>query len=172
MDASEFEHIEKVRELVKDIEIAMLTTVDDGGSLRSRPMAAQEMASDGSLWFFTGKDAPKVHEAQEYPVNVALADAKANTYVSISGTATLVTDGAKIHELWKPILTAWFPEGVDDPNIALLRVSPTAIEYWDAPSRSLVRLFGLAKAIVTRTQAGGIGEHAKIPLQASRSEVG
>ncbi len=158
------EHVEKVRELVKGIEIAMLTTVDDAGHLRSRPMATQEMASDGALWFFTGKDAPKVHEAQEYPVNVALTDPKANTYVSISGTARVVMDSAKIHELWKPVLAAWFPGGVDDPNIALLCVSPTGLEYWDAPSRSLVQLFGLAKALVTRQPASDVGEHEKISL--------
>jgi general stress protein 26 len=157
------EHVSKIRELVDGIEIAMLTTVDDAGSLRSRPMAAQEMADDGTLWFFTGKSAPKVHEAQEYPVNVAFSDAKANTYVSVSGTARLVTDSAKIHELWKPQLRAWFPDGVDDPDIALLSVKPTAAEYWDAPARSLVHLFGLAKALVTR-QPADPGEHEKVTV--------
>ena len=157
-------HVEKLRELVRDIKFAMLTTVDASGFLRSRPMATQEMADDGTLWFFTGKDAPKVSEAQEYPVNVALSDAKANTYVSISGNAALVTDSAKIHELWQPQLTAWFAGGVDDPNVALLRITPTAAEYWDAPSSALVHLFGLAKSLVTRQPANNVGEHEKIAL--------
>ncbi len=158
------EQVEKVRDLVRGIEIAMLTTVDDSGYLRSRPMAAQEMAADGTLWFFTGKDSPKVHEAQEYPVNVALTDPKANTYVSISGTARLVSDGEKVRELWKPVLSAWFPDGPNDANVALLSITPTAIEYWDTPSRSLVQLFGLAKAVLTRTPPSDIGEHEKITL--------
>ncbi len=157
-------HIEKLRELVRDIRFAMLTTVDESGFLRSRPMATQEMADDGTLWFFTGVDSPKVSEAQDYPVNVALTEPKDNTYVSISGTAALVTDSAKIHELWKPQLTAWFPNGVDDPNVALLRITPTAAEYWDAPNNAIVHLFGLAKALITRQPASDVGEHEKISL--------
>ena len=164
MSAINTEHVEKLRQLVRDIRFAMLTTVDESGFLRSRPMATQEMADDGALWFFTGKDAPKVGEAQDYPVNVALTDPKANTYVSISGTATLVTDSAKIHELWKPPLVAWFPDGVDDPNIALLCVTPTAAEYWDAPNNVLVHLFGIAKSLITRQPASDVGEHEKIAL--------
>ena len=158
------DHVTKLRELVRHIEIAMLTTLDDEHKLRSRPMAAQEMSDDGTLWFFTSADAAKVHESENGSVNVALSDPKTNTYVSISGRAELVKDRSKINDLWKPSLKVWFPNGPDDPNVALLRVTPNGAEYWDAPSRSLVHLFGYAKAALTGRPPSDIGDHAKVEL--------
>ena len=51
--------IKKLGELIKDIRIAMLTTVDEDGSLRSRPMATQDAEFDGVLWFMVGADQPR-----------------------------------------------------------------------------------------------------------------
>ena len=42
----------KLWEIVRDIPVALLTT-DDHGTLRSRPMVAQQANFDGTLWFFT-----------------------------------------------------------------------------------------------------------------------
>ena len=50
----------KLREQITDIRVAMLTTVDEFGDLRSRPMATLEIGDDGDLWFFTAASAPKV----------------------------------------------------------------------------------------------------------------
>src|SRR5215213_6569808 len=87
--------IEKLNLLIKDIKIAMLTTVDQG-VLRSRPMATQETDFDGELWFFTSR---QTHNAEEIEkdkrVNVAYAEPDDNRYVSMSGTAELVDDRAK-----------------------------------------------------------------------------
>lgn len=48
------EEIETLRELIKDIDMAMLTTATEEG-LVSRPMKTQEVEFDGDLWFFTKK---------------------------------------------------------------------------------------------------------------------
>jgi general stress protein 26 len=47
------EDVEKLAKLIKGIKFAMLTTALPDGSLRSRPMATQNTAFDGTLWFFT-----------------------------------------------------------------------------------------------------------------------
>ena len=61
--------------LIKDIKFAMLTTVEDDGSLRSRPMATQQAEFDGDLWFFTGASSAKVGEVQrDRQVNVSYVD--------------------------------------------------------------------------------------------------
>ena len=54
---SRAESIRKLRDLTKDVHIVMLTTVDEDGSLRSRPMGSQPIDADGILWFFTEADA-------------------------------------------------------------------------------------------------------------------
>lgn len=164
--AHEKTDIEKIRDLIKDIRFAMLTTIDEDGSLRSRPMGTQEAEFDGDLWFFTGASSAKVDEVErDERVNVSYAAPDDNRYVSISGTARLVRDRAKAKELWNPVLKAWFPDGLDDPDLALLRVRVEKAEYWDAPSSKMVQLAGFVKAIVTGKRADGLGENEKIDLK-------
>jgi general stress protein 26 len=142
--------LEKLNRLVHGIRIAMLVTVDEDGRLRSRPMATQEIDEQGQLWFFTGASSHKIDEVRgNRQVNVAYADADAQKYVSLSGPGTLVRDRAKIDELWKPAYKAWFPDGKDDPDIALLRVDVEKAEYWDVPGGTMVVLFEYAKNLLT-----------------------
>lgn len=156
------QQLSKIDELIGDIPVAMLTTADDDGSLRSRPMAMPQAAFDGNLWFFTWADAPKVEELQQHPqVNVSFADPERQYYVSVSGTATLIDDRQKMEELWSPWLRAWFPRGLDEPNLALLQVHADTVEYWDAPSSTMVQLFGVVKATLTG-HSPQPGEHAKL----------
>ena len=120
---SEKTDIEKLRELLKGIRVAMMTTIDQDGSLRSRPMATQETEDPGELWFFTGADSAKAGEiGRDQRVNLSYAKPDDESYVSLSGTAQVVRDKAKAKELWNPFVKAWFPKGLDDPNLALLRV--------------------------------------------------
>jgi general stress protein 26 len=158
------EDIKKLGELIKDIPIAMLTTVDEDGTLRSRPMAIQGDEFDGTLWFMVGADSAKVHEIeQDRQVNVSFANPDDQVYISVSGTAQLVRDRAKIDEFWNPMNKAWFPEGKDDPNIALLHVTVSKAEYWDSPSSAVAHVVGVAKALVTG-QSYEPGENEKINL--------
>src|SRR5688572_11191056 len=117
--------VKKLASLIKDINFAMLTTVCPDGSLRSRPMATQRDAGFvGELWFFTDQNTAKVYEIEnDRHVNVSYADPAKNHYVSVSGRARLVKDRAKAKELWNPFYKSWFPKGLDDPNLALLRVT-------------------------------------------------
>jgi general stress protein 26 len=158
------EQIQKLAELIQDIDFAMFTTACSDGSLRSRPMSTQKTPFDGTLWFFTGFDSAKVHEIEDdQHVNLSYADPKGQTYVSVSGRARISRDRAKIHELWEPTHKAWFPEGEDDPNIALIQVEVEAAEYWDSPVSTVVHIFGFAKALATG-QSYEPGENEKINL--------
>ncbi len=163
------ESIKKLHELIKDIRFAMLTTVEEDGTLRSRPMATQEFEFDGNLWFFTNANAPKVDEVKhDQHVNLSYAEPDKQKYVSVSGKAELVRDRQKIEELWNPIYKAWFPQGLDDPNLSLLKVSVDKAEYWDSPSSQVVRLFGFVKAAVTGKPISNAGENEKIEAPFTR----
>lgn len=163
---SNADHIKKLGELIKEVKIAMLTTMEDGQTLRSRPMATQNTEFDGHLWFFTRSPSPKVSEIEQHHLtNVSYADPGANTYVSVSGTGKLVRDAAKNKELWHPILKAWFPKGLEDPELALLEVTVEKAEYWDFSSSTMVQLAGFVKAIATgKSYQAGAGEHANVEL--------
>jgi general stress protein 26 len=136
------EAIEKLHRLIDGIGVAMLTTVDEDGSLRSRPMAAQrQVTGDGVLWFFTRASTHKVEDVErDQHVNLAFASPEENRYVSLSGLGRVVRDQQKMKDLWFPVLKAWFPDGLETPDIALLRVEINHAEYWDAPSSQMIRL--------------------------------
>lgn len=156
--------VQKLAEMIKGIEIAMLTTAAPDGTLHSRPMATQRAPFDGVLWFFTDAESGKVHELRSHShVNVAYASPSDNRYVSIAGRATVMRDKAKQKELWTPVNKAWFPQGPEDPNLALLRVEVDSAEYWDAPSSTFVKLAGMVKATLTG-QRYEPGENAKVKL--------
>ncbi|KAB8314934.1 pyridoxamine 5'-phosphate oxidase family protein [Tolypothrix campylonemoides VB511288] len=160
------EQIKKLRELIKDIDIGMLTTVDEDGSLHSRPMSTNsEVEFDGDLWFFTYASSHKVTEVEQHQqVNVSFSDPHKQNYVSVSGKAQLVRDRTKLQQLWKPQLKAWFPKELDEPDIALLKVSVEKAEYWDAPSGFVAHTIGLVKAIATGEKPN-VGENEKVTLK-------
>lgn len=163
-DTSRADATKKLGELIKDIRFAMLTTAETDGTLRSRPMATQKQEFDGDLWFFTGASSAKVAEVQrDQHVNVSYAAPEDNRYVSVSGTAQLVRDQAKIKELWTPALKAWFPDGPEDPETALLHVAVHEAEYWDSPSSTMVQIVGFLKAVATGQRMDG-GENEKLSL--------
>ena len=155
--------LQKVRELVKDIDFCMLTTVDENGDLHSRPMSVNgDIDPDGDLWFFTAASSHKVSEIDKQPkVNVNFADPENQNYVSITGTAQLVRDRKKIEELWKPEFKMWFPEGKDDPDIALLRINLEKAEYWDSPSSTVGFALRFVSSLVTGKEAE-YGENKKL----------
>ena len=164
--------IKKLAEMIRDIDFAMLTTVAEDGSLHSRPMSTQRTGFDGDLWFFTRASAPKVGEIErEQHVNVAYAKPEDQRYVSVSGRATVVRDRAKIGELWSPELKAWFPDGLEDPDIALLRVEVERAEYWDSPSSAVAHVLSFIKATATG-QPANPGDNERIELRKSAQSEG
>lgn len=161
MAQTQKEAADKLKELLEGIDFCMFTTITEG-QLRSRPMSTQKFDSNGDLWFFTSDNTHKVDEINaDNRVNVAYSKPEDNTYVSVSGRAELSKDRPKIEELWNPILKAWFPEGLDDPHLALLKVSVENAEYWESSSSTLVQIAGFVKALVTGKEMDG-GDHAKI----------
>ena len=160
------EKLGKLREIVKAVDICMLTTVDERGDLHSRPMSNnRDVEFDGDLWFFTYGSSHKVDEINQIPkVNASFADTDNQLYASLTGRAEVVRDRAKIEELWKPELRAWFPEGVDTPDIALLKVTVERAEYWDGSQSIVAHAVSLVSSLVTGEPAQ-LGENEKIELK-------
>jgi general stress protein 26 len=155
----------KITELIKDARICMLATMTEDGRHVSRPMALQEVEFDGDLWFFVYADSNKARQIQADPaVNVSFSDSRHNSWVSLAGTAVRIEDRAKAAELWNPLLKAWFPDGLDTPGIALMKVHAMSAEYWEsAHSSRVVELIGYAKAAVTGTPPDA-GENREVRL--------
>lgn len=157
----------KLWELIRDIEIAMLTTAVEGGALHSRPMVTlQADAGRAQLWFFTSIDSPKIAEIyHDREVGLSYASTTRQSYVSVAGRAGIVRDGVKANELWTPLAKVWFPYGVNDPHLALLRIEVDSAQYWDSPAGKVVQLLGLAKLALTGRPPEDTGENVKIRVR-------
>ncbi|MBL0745125.1 pyridoxamine 5'-phosphate oxidase family protein [Chryseolinea lacunae] len=124
-------YIEKLRALIGKCRVGMLGTVEKNDHLQFRPMSHVDMDEAGNLWFFTAVNSEKSESVKKHSsVQLTYACETESTYVSIHGSAHLSTNKGKMRELFNAYIRAWFPKGLDDPNIALLVVRPLEVEYW------------------------------------------
>ncbi len=155
------ESIKRLNDMIGAIEIAMITSADADGLLHSRPMATQSAQDDGTVCFFTNARTSVAFEAENSYVNVSYVDAKRSVYISIAGMASVLDDREKIAKLWDPAASAWFPKGLEDPDLRILRVQIESAEYWDVTSNALALLVGFARKAITG-KSEGIGTHERI----------
>jgi general stress protein 26 len=110
-----------------------LDGVEDG---HARPMTAQIEHEGGPIWFFTSKDNGIVQRLGQGERAIATFTSKGHDlFATIHGSLHLDNDRATIDRLWNRYVAAWFPDGKDDPKLALIRLDPEQAEIWlDASS--------------------------------------
>jgi general stress protein 26 len=137
-------------EKIGDVRVAMMTTVDADGTLRSRPMWTQGDDFDGRLWFFISNAAPAAQAlARDGRVELSYAAPDRDLYDSVVGRGELVEDKEKARELWNTFAEAWFPGGVDDPHLELLRVDVDEAEYWEDKKPKVLQFAEIVLGAVT-----------------------
>lgn len=159
---AEEQGIGKVTDIINHSRIGMLTTLDEEGSLVSRPLAVQDVRDDGDLWFFTGLGTSQVAHVRTDPrVNVSFG--KNTEWVSVAGTAEVVTDREKIRRMWNQAVEAWFPDGPETPEVCLLRVDSDSAEYWSSPGGTAATVIQWVKSKVTNSRMS-VGESGTVEL--------
>lgn len=150
------EALKKFKSLVEEINTCMFITNTTSEQEHTRPMATIETEDDGTLWFFTDVRSVKVEEVNnQHDVHLVYAHPGKSSYLDVWGTAEVITDRQQVVDKWSPIVKAWFPDGVADPNLALLKVQPYEAYYWEAESGKMVRFFKMAASIVTGKRLAG-----------------
>lgn len=125
--------VNKIRELVDKAKSCFFcTAVPTPGSVGARPMAVQEVDDEGNLWFLSSSDSHKNDELSVDPgITLYFQGAPHSDFLQLNGFASVSRDRARIKALWKPIMKTWFTEGIDDPRITVIKVTPTDGYYWD-----------------------------------------
>jgi general stress protein 26 len=126
-------NIIRLNELLKNFRTAMLTTLQTrDGSLHSRPMVVQQTPFNGRLWFFSKFSSAKVDEIRSgSQINLAYVDPEKKRYISVSGAAYILQDRLKMETLWDNSYRTWFPGGLEEPDLVLIRIDVTEAEIWD-----------------------------------------
>lgn len=157
------EKLQKLSTIIASMRTAFLVTHSADGGLHGRPMAAAEAEADLTrLWFATSTQSAKVQELlADDRILCACSNATGSEWATVNGRARLVNDRSRINELWSPFWKNWF-SGPDDPNLALLEVTPESAEYWDSGS-AVLTMVKLAMAAVTGKKFDE-GENERVAL--------
>ena len=158
--------IKKLKDLAEGIRVCMYCTMQHDSDMASRPLATAGVDEDGTIWFFTSDDTSAARETSGGAmVCLNYSDPTKNSYMCVMGNADLVKDKAKMGEMWSDIMKTWFPQGLDTPGIALLKVSPTSAHYWESDIARMKILFSYLKAKITGEAANGTeGTEGKLEI--------
>lgn len=158
--------IKNLRSKIKSIRFGMLTTLNDDQRLSSRPMTQQQLDDSGTLWFFLSDTALLARDIKQHPhINVTFAEPADSVYVTISGDADVIKNREKAEELWSPAVAAWFPEGIEDPHLSLIKFNIHTAEYWDSHTNKMLQLFAVAKAAIIGEPPTDISKHEKVDFK-------
>ena len=153
--------VDRAWDLMKKIGFAMLVT-HDGDKLRARPMSAYLEREENAIYFLTDARRHKDEEIASNPgVNLSFANASDQKYVSVTGTAVVSNDRAKIRQLFSTPAKAWW-SSAEDPNIRVLKIMPDDAEFWDSPG-SVISYLKMAAAAVTGSRPD-IGDNRKVAM--------
>lgn len=152
------EAIEKLKELATTADICMFVTNLNKLPLTARPMSTSQVDDEGNIWFISKKSSDKNEEISKDNKVQLFYGSKGNAeYLSVYGEASIVYDKEKAKEIWTPIAKAWLTEGVDDPELSLIKITPLDCSYWDTKHNKLVSLLKIAAAVVTgKTMDDGV----------------
>lgn len=132
---------------ISDIKFTMLVTHDADGLMQARPFTTQAAGRDGAVWFFTRRDSEAIADIQhDDKVLLCYADPAKNRFISSAGTASLSHERAMIDALWSPQYTTFFPLGLADPALVLLRVTITKADIWDTEKSRMEQLLNIARS--------------------------
>lgn len=132
-DLSGYEAVDQIRAIVKKAQTCFFcTALSTGGASGARPMSVQQVDNDGNLWFLSANDSHKNAEIAVDPVvKLFFQGSPHSDFLELNGHATITTDKAKIKELWEFVVETWFTEGIDDPRLTAIKVTPSDGYYWD-----------------------------------------
>lgn len=152
-DVKNLEHnstIEKLQEMVKHAPVAMLCTDLSEMPFSACPMVTQQVEDNGTIWFMSAIISRHTsHIEQNKHVQLIYSNHAASAYMTIFGTAEILFNRAKVNELWTPMAKAWFPQGQEDPDLTLIKVTPSEGYYWDAKNAKMVSFIKRLTALVS-----------------------
>lgn len=137
---------------IENSQYCWILTVANDGSINARPMGKQKVpVSDDPFCsiFLTRRGTRKADEiTSSSHVSVTYQHDATDSYVTLVGSGTIVTDRQLLRASWLPRWNQFFPGGADDDDAMLIQFSTDRIELW---ARGLTsEPFGRRGAILER----------------------
>lgn len=136
-----------IAEKMKDIDFAVLTTHAQNGAVAGRPMSNNRNVDyDGDSYFFASEDSHVVPQIEADPV-VGLSYQGSSGllgqrpfFLTIEGRGSLIRDKAEFEKRWDKDVERYFPQGIDSPDLVLIKVHAERLHYWDGEDQGEVTL--------------------------------
>jgi general stress protein 26 len=139
----------RVWDLIEKVGVGMFVTVT-GADLRARPLEARPDRAGGVIWFVIDRRGAKDDEiAARSACCLTFVHASEKAYLSLTGHAETWSDPTMAGQIWRRTDDVWWPDGPHDPNVLVMRFTPTTAELWDGPASAAVAAFEFAKARIT-----------------------
>lgn len=164
-DLTQQEAAAKIKQMAEEIKICMFCTELTTLPITTRPMSVQEVDENGNIWFISSMQSNKNFEIlQDDRVQLMFSHIGESHFLSVFGNATIYRDKSKIEEVWSPIAKIWFEQGENDPDVSVIKVSPSDAYYWDTKEGKVVAFLKIAAAAITGGNAEDLGVEGRIVL--------
>ena len=143
--------LKKLRELLEHFPIAFMVTITRGRT-HARPLGVTGKTEDfdGTLWFITDRRSHKIDEiADGAETSLIFQNDEHGTYAHMRGRAAVVEDRRRLESLYTTDQRTWFPDGLDDPNMTLVRFDVEDADYWDGHNNMARKAVAFFKSVVT-----------------------
>lgn len=150
------EAVKKFKEIVDHQSICMMVTDLKADMAKSRPMSVAEVDDNGDFWFLTLRTSSKYMELAKDPrTDLYFANPSHQEFLSVNGTVEFSNDRERIKDLFSKWVEAWVPEGAEDPDLRLMKVTPEDGYYWDTKNGKILAGIKILAAMVTGSKDDG-----------------
>lgn len=125
------ETLQSIAQKMRHLDIAIFTTVTQGGALSGRPMSNNgDVEYDGNSYYFTNEATRLVADITSNAKVELGFSGKDYLYVSVAGEAEIIRDKATFKAHWVDELDRWFENGVNTPGMVMVCVKAQRVKYW------------------------------------------
>jgi len=145
---------QKYYEIANKIKTASFNTKSSDNAIISRPMHTMiESEIEPAIWMFTKENSDACEHILNSPqCSIFYSEPANNTFMSVVGTAEIVRDKKKMGDLWHPMMRAWYPDGIEDDSIVLIKFTPQSAKIWDGPDSQFATFLQLSFSILKGEQ--------------------
>jgi general stress protein 26 len=109
-------------------------TVDRNGDANARTVNTSKPNDDWTLHFTTDRRTRKIGEiARSGRMTMVYDDPSGGSYVSLVGSARIISDPVLKQAIWQPHSLSWPAGGPTDPNAVVVEFTTERIETWNTP---------------------------------------
>jgi len=122
---------EQIKSVLRDIEICVCCLDEKEFPVKLHPVGISKMDEEANFWFIYNKGKyVNLEITNGNHLELIYSEPGQAHLLTVYGIATVINDRRKLEEVWSGIGNELFEQGINDPNIILLKITPTEAYYY------------------------------------------